>query len=174
MDAVEKLLSDYRTEKPSTADGREYAGKIRIIQALGASNDAKALPFLLDVLADQHEYDLARIEVIELLSVNEYPGSEDEEIGHILLEIVKHEPNSVVCEHAAIALGLYTDTPGVYEEFQRIVLNEDASVNIRSAAFESFYRTGPSEHTIRVMRSLVNDELLGDAARKMLQEWGTS
>lgn len=60
MDTIEKQIDEFRYE---AADG----AKVRIVEDMAVNDDERVVPFLLEVLADPGEFELARVEAAKLL-----------------------------------------------------------------------------------------------------------
>ncbi len=61
MDTIENQIDEFRFE---AADG----AKVRIVEEMAVNDDERVIPFLLEVLADSDEFELARVESARLLS----------------------------------------------------------------------------------------------------------
>ena len=60
MDTIEKQIDEFRYE---AADG----AKVRIVEDMAVNEDERVIPFLLEVLSDADEFELARVEAAKLL-----------------------------------------------------------------------------------------------------------
>lgn len=60
MDTIEKQIDEFRYE---AADG----AKVRIVEDMAVNDDERVIPFLLEVLSDPDEFELARMEAAKLL-----------------------------------------------------------------------------------------------------------
>ncbi len=60
MDAIEKQIDEFRYE---AVDG----AKVRIVEDMAVNDDERVIPFLLEVLCDPDEFELARVEAAKLL-----------------------------------------------------------------------------------------------------------
>ncbi|MEM9800913.1 MAG: hypothetical protein AAGA20_11355 [Planctomycetota bacterium] len=82
MDSIEQQIHEFRYE---AVDG----AKPRIVEELSWTEDERILPFLLDVLADQDEYEPARIEAARALMSD--IESMREEICDVLVAVLDRE-----------------------------------------------------------------------------------
>ncbi|MDA8959690.1 hypothetical protein N9185_00580 [bacterium] len=61
MDTIENQIDEFRFE---AVDG----AKVRIVEEMAVNDDERVIPFLLEVLADPDEFELARVKSAKLLS----------------------------------------------------------------------------------------------------------
>ncbi|MFF3996271.1 hypothetical protein ACFYX8_23625 [Streptomyces cyaneofuscatus] len=103
-EAAERLISEYRALPPGSDRKRE------IITELDAN--AQALPFLVSVVADAEEYDLARVESATVLRV--WPPDDPDlrrRAGRALLTALREPEEDLVRQYAAMSLAPYTSDP---------------------------------------------------------------
>ncbi|MER5988463.1 HEAT repeat domain-containing protein [Streptomyces sp. NPDC001787] len=108
-DPARRLIAEYRA-LPADSDRKR-----EIIAAL--DGDASAQPFLVSVVADAGEYDLARIECATVLRL--WPPADPglrHRAGRALLAALLDPEEDLVRQYAAMALGPYAaHDPGVTE-----------------------------------------------------------
>lgn len=105
-EAAERLITEYRALPPGSDRKRE------IITELDAN--AQALPFLVSVVADAGEYDLARVESATVLRV--WPPDDPDlrrRAGRALLTALRDPAEDLVRQYAAMSLAPYTADPVV-------------------------------------------------------------
>ncbi|WP_097870919.1 hypothetical protein [Streptomyces sp. rh34] len=105
-EAAERLIAEFRA-LPATSDR-----KPEIITELDAN--AHALPFLVSVVADPGEYDLARVESATVLRL--WPPADPtlrHEAGRALLRALRDPQEDLVRQYAAMSLAPYTGDPVV-------------------------------------------------------------
>ncbi|MEV1045125.1 hypothetical protein [Streptomyces sp. NPDC049916] len=105
-EAAERLIAEFRALPPGSDRKRE------IITELDAN--AQALPFLVSVVADPAEYDLARVESATVLRV--WPPADPalrHEAGRALLTALRAPEEDLVRQYAAMSLAPYTGDPVV-------------------------------------------------------------
>ncbi|MFE9016893.1 hypothetical protein [Streptomyces cyaneofuscatus] len=103
-EAAERLIAEYRALPPGSDRKRE------IITELDAN--AQALPFLVSVVADAEEYDLARVESATVLRV--WPPDDPDlrrRAGRALLTALREPEEDLVRQYAAMSLAPYTSDP---------------------------------------------------------------
>ncbi|MFJ9188683.1 hypothetical protein [Streptomyces anulatus] len=105
-EAAERLIAEFRSLPPDNDRKRE------IITELDAN--AQALPFLVSVVADPGEYDLARVESATVLRL--WPPADPalrHEAGRALLSALRDPEEDLVRQYAAMSLAPYTADPVV-------------------------------------------------------------
>lgn len=103
---AERLIAEFRALPP------DNDRKPEIITELDAN--AQALPFLVSVVADPGEYDLARVESATVLRL--WPPADPalrHEAGRALLRALRDPQDDLVRQYAAMSLAPYTDDPVV-------------------------------------------------------------
>ncbi|SCE58388.1 hypothetical protein [Streptomyces sp. OspMP-M43] len=105
-EAAERLIAEFRALAPDNDRKRE------IITELDAN--AQALPFLVSVVADPGEYDLARVESATVLRL--WPPADPalrHRAGRALLTALRDPEEDLVRQYAAMSLAPYTADPAV-------------------------------------------------------------
>jgi len=173
---VEDLISAFDAQQPTDVRGQEYGGKIDIVKEVERSDDARVLPFLLRVATDEHEYDLARMEVLTDLRLRTYANDDDRlTVGRAVMSILLlPDPDDDVRNYAAIAMRRFMDVPGALDTIQAVVLDQQEGPVIRHSAFGSMRRLGPTNQTIDIMRALTHDSEFAKSASHILSEWGAA
>ena len=72
---------------------------------------------------------------------------------------------------AALALGEFTDTPGVPTALGSLAMQPQELLDLRYSAFTSLERAGPTSECVNLLRQLSNDEMLGRSAQSALARW---
>lgn len=107
LDGLERLIEEFRA-LPATSDRKR-----EIVAELDDTPDA--LPFLIAVVADPREYDLARVEAATILRL--WPPSDPataRTAARALLAALNDPEEDLVRQYAAEALGPYADDPAVH------------------------------------------------------------
>lgn len=107
-DTARRLIAEYRA-LPADSDRKRA-----IIAELDA--DVTAQPFLVSVVADAGEYDLARVECATLLRL--WPPADPglaHRAGRALLAALNDPEEDLVRQYAVLALGPYASDPAVTE-----------------------------------------------------------
>ncbi|MFE7050909.1 hypothetical protein ACFVAM_21370 [Streptomyces californicus] len=105
-ETADRLIAEFRALPAGSDRKRE------IITELDANTEA--LPFLVSVVADPREYDLARVESATVLRL--WPPADPglrHEAGRALLTALRDPEEDLVRQYAAMSLAPYTDDPVV-------------------------------------------------------------
>ncbi|WP_411083983.1 hypothetical protein [Streptomyces sp. cmx-18-6] len=105
-EAAERLIAEFRSLPPDSDRKREIITEL--------DDNAQALPFLVSVVADADEYDLARVESATVLRV--WPPADPglrRRAGRALLTALKDRDEDLVRQYAAMSLAPYTADPVV-------------------------------------------------------------
>ncbi|MET9656430.1 hypothetical protein [Streptomyces sp. NPDC006510] len=167
-----RLIEEFHA-LPATSDRRR-----EIIAALDDDvnnddgGDSAALPFLIAVVADPQEYDLARIEAATLLRLwPPHDPAARRTAGRALLDALDDPEEDLVRQYAALTLGPYADDPAVHEALAATVHADDDPL-VRDSALGAIKDAGPSDTRTDVLRKLTQDAGLGRTAARILAEWG--
>ncbi|MFF3735420.1 hypothetical protein ACFYXM_35435 [Streptomyces sp. NPDC002476] len=155
-----------------------------IVAGLGTDDTAvQAAPFLASVVADPHEYDLARVEAATILRL--WPPSDPvtaRTVARSLLAALDDLDEDLVRQYAVHALGSYADDPAVHKTLAAAVLDsgtgddgegdDGEDVLVRYNALAALEEAGPSDARADVLRALAQDPELGCSAARVLTAWG--
>ncbi|MER5746225.1 HEAT repeat domain-containing protein [Streptomyces sp. NPDC002225] len=138
-----------------TRNPGELAALVAEFRALPADDDRRraiiaeldgdpgAEPFLIGVVADPEEYDLARTEAATLLRL--WPPADPDrrrEAGRALLAALDDPEEDLVRQYAAMALGPYADAPAVRRALTAAAEAGDDPL-VRAAARSALAEAGP-------------------------------
>ncbi len=171
MADVEGLIRAYKSQKPTTTNRQEYAGKTSIIQELANQDDSRVLPFFLEVVSDDAGYDLARIDILQRFAFGDYSNQQREAIGQVIQRLLLDSSDGDIRDHAAIAIAEYMDIAGSINAVETTVSNPAESINLRHNALAALEQMGPTDRTMEVMRRLTHDDQLGQSAAHILNDW---
>lgn len=173
MNNFEELIAKYEAVLPDSKN--EQFGKVDVIETLEDFEDLRVLPFLLKVLVDENEYDLARVEIAKILEIRKSKNEkEKQEIAQSLMIVLKYsesDDNYLVRQYAAIAIDNYSDVEGVFEFASQIILNPDEDINVRYNVLDVFERDGSTGRTLKIFRELLKDKEFQKTASRILMEW---
>ena len=172
MDEVGHLIAQFRAEDITQV--RDSSNKIALLRQLEQhyGDDQRVLPFLLEVLSDTQEYDLARIEALKFFELKE---EEDEDIGRQVGQAIKHilahDPDDEVRNYAAMAASSYVGVNGIVGELEKVIFNPEEDVNIRWSAFAAIEEMGPTNQSKRIMVKALQDEEFKEYTARVLDIW---
>jgi hypothetical protein len=134
-------------------------------------DDPQVVPFLLSILADPRESTAVRLDVLKRVRNGRLKRLERPPVADIIVKLLSERSNSEVCLQSALALGEFTDVPGVVAVLGGLALETVESFDLRYAAFTSLQRTDLTPEAVEIMRQLTEDEVLGHAAASVLRSW---
>jgi len=136
-------------------------------------HDPRAMPFLLNVLADHDEADAVRIHVLKHLryGVGHLKSNDHVAVARAIGEVLAGPSGADVRVHAALALGRFTQIDAVLSHLSAICLAQGESIDLRYAAFTSLERARPTPESIALLRMIASDDTLGGSARTVLSAW---
>ncbi len=174
MDEVELLIRQFKEERTESLADIDDSRKASIIEKLEGRADERVLKFFLEVLSDENEYDLARIEVLKILELKER-GDEarDEEIGQLIKQILLADPDDDVRTYAALAASNYLDVDGMLEAVVKILFDTAEDMNIRWNAFATIKKLGPKPQAIEIMTKAMQEPAFQKSAFRILEDWKT-
>ncbi|WP_405686881.1 HEAT repeat domain-containing protein [Streptomyces sp. NBC_00057] len=158
------LIEEFRALPASSDRKREIVAEL--------NDTPDALPFLIAVVADPQEYDLARVEAATTPRL--WPPSDPataRTAARALLAALNDPEEDLVRQYAAEALGPYADEPAVHEALAAS-LEPDEDPLVRDNALAAVAEAGPSDARTDVLRALTQDRDLGRAAARILTAWG--
>jgi HEAT repeat protein len=172
MADVDKLIAEYKAAKLN--EKGESDEKLEVILELEDHEDEKVIPFFLNVLLNEEEYDLARIEILKILKLRDAQSQEEHNrIGKAILQVLMKSSDPDVRNYAAMAMSKYMDVEGANTEAGNLLLNSKTDINLRHNLLAAFERFGPTEPGREVLLKLLQDEELRQAAARVLGEWGS-
>ena len=168
MDELERLVNVYRERESSSAKSR-----LDVLMDLERIRDPRVVPFLLRVLCNPDESDEVRVHVVRQLRTDTglLVPSDRAPVAEALADVLTDAAAENLRLQAALALGDFTQIAGVLPTLSAVSLASDESIDLRYAAFTSIERAGPTPDCIVILRQIARDEILGDAARSVLNAW---
>ena len=169
-DVVERLIQAFQSQSGQAA----VAWKRDVLLDLGELRDSRIVPSFLDVLADAGESIEVRLDVLNRVRGGSLSPDERPHVAQVILQMLTAQADPRLRLQAALALGDFTDVPGVLCPLGDLALKETESFDLRYAAFASIEHAGPTPEGLALLRRLSADELLGRSAASMLQAWQVS
>jgi len=168
MDEVDRLVGAFRTRAAASV-----RSKLDVLMGSEQICDARVTPFFLNVLEDRQEPVEVRAYVLQQLrcSGGSLPPAERHRVANALGSVMIDRSSPDLQLQAALALGDFAQLDGVLSRLNAICLMDDASIDLRYAAFTSIERAGPIPESIVLLRRMVDDETLGRSARSVLSAW---
>src|SRR5437762_2326110 len=133
MSEVERLIDAFRAE----GTGASVAWKLDVVLDLVRADDPQVVPFLLSVLADRRESTAVRLDVLKRLRNGRLKHLERPRVAETIASLLSERPNTELYLQAALALGEFTDIPGMVAVLGGLALRTAESFDLRYAAFTS-------------------------------------
>jgi hypothetical protein len=167
MDEVEQLIQVFSARGAMASS----ASKLDVLMDLERLCDRRVVVLLLQVLGDPSQPEEVRVHVLKRLRNG--PLTEDDRIAvaGALRQLLSSGSHLDLRLHAALALGEFTEIMGVLPTLGALARAPHESIDLRYSAFTSLERAGPTTECVHLLRQLLNDEMLGCAARSALVRW---
>ena len=168
MDELQRLATAYRLRAAASVKS-----KLDVLMDLERIRDPRVVPFLLSVLADREESEEIRIYVVKQLRSGGglLVPADRPRVAQAIGDVLTSASGEEFRTQAALALADYTQVEGVLSRLGALALAPNESIDLRYAAFTSIERAGPTPRAIALLRQIVLDETLGNAARSVLAAW---
>lgn len=145
--------------------------KLDALMDIEQLHDPRVVPFMLEVLSDEHEPVQVRVHVLKRLRDPSLTSGVRQAVANALLGLVVDGCAPQLRLQAALALGEFTDIDGVPAGLGVVVRDPDVPLDLRYSAFTARARTGPTPECVALLRQLLSDDALGASARSPLLSW---
>ena len=145
--------------------------KLDALLDLEQLDDPRIVPFLLHVLADQHEPTEVRIHVLKRLRNGRLQPEERQSVAEAVLMVLSDRSSPDLRLQAVLALAEFTNIDGVTATLGSLALDSGETIDVRYSAFTSLQRAGPSTECVPLLRQLSADDVFGRSARTVLSSW---
>ena len=147
--------------------------RLDILKAVEQFRDHRVTPFLLKVLEDPDEAEDVRVLALQQLrcGVEQLNPLEKVQVANALGNAMVEPSSPRLQVQAALALGEFTEVEGVLRRLNAVCLVQNASIDLRYAAFTSLERAGPTPESVGLVRQMTGDEMPGRSARGVLSAW---
>lgn len=172
MDNVARLIQAFG----SRGKHDHVAWKLDILMDLGRSDDARVAPFLAAIAADAEEPTDVRLDALgRLREAAIRSGSLDVRgiAANACLAVLPPPTPDRLRLHAALVLGDSIELTGVLTALGGLAQSASESIELRYNAFTSLQKAGPSSECLAILRTLTDDETLGQSALALLASWGS-
>jgi len=162
-------IGRYQSTQPNASG--ECPEKIEIIQLLESRlGEPGVFAFLLGVLSDSKEYDLARVEVCQImLGLGSQTLPSSEECARALLAALADPEEELVRQWAARALVLVVNVDGVEGALVRAVLDPEENLDVRYNALAALRFRTLSEHARAALAGSSGNADLDNAIKQRLR-----
>jgi hypothetical protein len=172
MDNVSRLINLFKSEDTFSLANIDSSGKPEIVTELEGIDDERILPFFLDVLLNELEYDLARIETLQVLRLRNCSDQEEyDQIGQAIKQVLVNSTDQDIRNYAAMAIASYIETEGAFDVIEGILLDEKEDINLRYNAFGVIEEIGLQDRSMEILKKLIQNPELNKPSLRLLNEW---
>jgi HEAT repeat protein len=166
-DDVAQLIHAYAKAAASASVTR----RLSLLMDINRYDDPRVFGFLLPVLTDRREPVQVRSYTLRCIRTTGLSSANFERAATAVLEVLAAESSLNLRVQAALALKWFIEARGVVAALGRATADPNLPLDLRYAAFTSLERVGPTAESIRLLRKLQADELLGPTAQSTLVSW---
>lgn len=170
MEPVESLILEYQSIEPSP-DG-EDSRKREIIAALDDwVGDAAVVELFAGVLANENEYDLARIEICKIFRAYREPAAAGRSrYVPALVKVLRGGAETLVRQWAAIGAVAFVEDPEMMEEVTLRLLDQCEDEDVRHNCLEAIEELRQPMVIKPILLSLVDDPVMGRHVARILED----
>jgi hypothetical protein len=173
-DRVGALIAEYRRVQPD-ANGNSYRRSEIIRSELWDLPDERILPFLVEVVGDEGEFHLARIEALQVLplKIDDWnpPPQQRAQAAGVLVRVMLHDADPLVRSYAAMAMYAFRDVPGVLPAVMTVLQDEEDDINLLHNAFSALDLGRPfTKERLDMVACFLDHPELGPYAERILRE----
>ncbi|WP_212923501.1 hypothetical protein [Capnocytophaga cynodegmi] len=125
--------------------------------------------FFNTIIANESEYDLARIEALKIIGLYEIPDQKKDKIAQSLEHIINNEEDYLVKNYAVMALKNFTDYQPLVILAKSIVCDSNEDENLRHNALSAIEKL-PSGPKKEILTILLSDKYMKPYAKQILSE----
>lgn len=172
MDNVSRLINLFKSEDTFSLANIDSSGKPEIVTELEGIDDERILPFFLEVLLNELEYDLARIETLQVLKLRNCSHQEEyDQIGQAIKQVLVNSTDQDIRNYAAMAIASYIETEGAFDVIEGILLDEKEDINLRYNAFGVIEEIGLQDRSMEILKKLIQNPEFNQPSLRLLNEW---
>jgi hypothetical protein len=172
MDNVSRLINLFKSEDTFSLENIDSSGKPEIVTELEGIDDERILPFFLEVLLNELEYDLARIETLQVLKLRNCSDQEEyDQIGQAIKQVLVNSTDQDIRNYAAMAIASYIETEGAFDVIEGILLDEKEDINLRYNAFGVIEEIGLQDRSMEILKKLIQNPEFNQPSLRLLNEW---
>jgi hypothetical protein len=172
MDNVSRLINLFKSEDTFSLANIDSSGKPEIVTELEGIDDERILPFFLEVLLNELEYDLARIETLQVLRLRNCSDQEEyDQIGQAIKQVLVNSTDQDIRNYAAMAIASYIETEGAFDVIEGILLDEKEDINLRYNAFGVIEEIGLQDRSMEILKKLIQNPEFNQPSLRLLNEW---
>lgn len=144
--------------------------KIEFIQKLEFKDFFEKWSLFNDIILDENDFDLARIEVFKILEISDIPTDYKEIFAKSLEVIVLKSLDEEVREYAVSCTSNFVQFPLIQKLISEILFNTNEDINIRYNALEAVKRIENTKEKEGIFTQLTIDNDFNNTALRLLSE----
>ncbi len=170
MTTFKELVAQYKAASVSSSG--EVPGKIEVIDQLSDNLSSDALEFLVEIISDPGDYDLARIEALKTVQFLEPQHDHlSAKVANAVL-IALSDEDILVQQWAAIAAASFTDHLAVFDRLLALLEDPEQDLDVRHNCLAAVRQAGPSPKALSCLERVSSDTEIGQYAGDLLRSWG--
>lgn len=143
--------------------------KVEIINSLNFDDYEDKWELILEVIQDESEYDLARIEALKVIEVNEIPESIVDKLCATVANLCQYESDYDVKNYSFIASrNLINYSLEIKNSIKETVLSREEDIDLRHNAYSAVLRLEDKNEKANILNLLLEDEVFSKYAKKDL------
>lgn len=146
------------------------AEKIDFLKEIEFGADETKWELFEQIISDENDFDLARIEVFRILEVSEIPVLVKDKMAFVLLTVIKKTEDYDVRNYASVAMANFIEFPEVKSLAISMVLNQEEDIDLRYSAFAAVKKISDVTERNSVLQQLLQDKDLQRSAQRVLNE----
>ncbi|MCC9073886.1 hypothetical protein LNQ49_20075 [Flavobacterium sp. F-65] len=141
--------------------------KVELINSLNFDDYEDKWDLILEVIQDENEYDLARIEALKVIEIAKIPKIVVEELCNIVVNLLKNENDYDVRNYVFIASrNLINYSIEIKNCINEIILSQEEDIDIRHNAYSAILKIVDQADKIKILNSLLDDNVFSKYAKK--------
>ena len=143
--------------------------KVELINSLNFDDYEDKWDLILEVIQDENEYDLARIEAFKVIEIANIPEIILDRLCDVVINLLKNENDYDVKNYAFIASrNLINNSIEIKNYIRKIVLSKEEDIDIKHNAYSAILKIKDQAEKTKILNSLLDDEVFSKYAKKDL------
>lgn len=143
--------------------------KVELINSLNFENYEDKWDLILEVISDKNEYDLARIEALKIIEIEEIPKNVIKNLCDVVFNLCLNENDYDVRNYAYISCrNLINYSIDIKNLMTETVMSEQEDIDIRHNAYSAILKIRSSVEKNNILHMLLNDDIFSKFAKKDL------
>jgi hypothetical protein len=145
--------------------------KVELINSLNFDDYDDKWDLILEVVQDENEYDLARIEALKVIEIANIPEIVVEKLCDIVINLLKSENDYDVKNYAFIASkNLINNSIEIKNYISEIILSKEEDIDIKHNAYSAILKIINQIDKTEILNSLLDDKVFSKYAEKDLNK----